>query len=88
MSSIKIALYALAAINGVISLALASSSSCTWKQKLGQACIVWLLPGLGAVLIGAFLYSEYARPRFGSYRQDTPEDPGIIMHDQDRRWPG
>ncbi|HEY9131193.1 MAG TPA: hypothetical protein VIM98_05500 [Dyella sp.] len=87
MSSVEMALYVLAAINSVMSLALAFSPGCTRKQKLGQVCVVWLLPGLGAVLMGAFLYSEHARPKFGSYHPEAPEDPGIIMHYHDRRPP-
>ena len=35
----------------------------TVRQKLMQLLIVWLVPGLGAILVGSFLAADSARPR-------------------------
>lgn len=69
------------AINVVATVALLRSCVASRKQRLAQLGIVWLVPLLGAVLIGFFCYSirRNDAPNMTSLRNDQ-EYPGVNLY--------
>ena len=47
-----------ALLNLAISVAVARSQGLSFGQKLAQCLVVWLLPPLGALLIGLFMWTQ------------------------------
>ena len=71
MTSEKIALVIVVTIvvlNFCVSLAVALSQAFTARQKATQAILVWLVPLLGAAMIGLFLIVDRSSAR---YRTNT-----------------
>lgn len=54
-------LVCVALLNIAISLVIARSESLTVRQKLAQVSLVWLIPPLGGVLIGTFMWTQRGR---------------------------
>lgn len=54
-SVILIALIALAAVNAAVSIAIIRSGYYERRQLIAQVAIIWLIPMMGAVLVGIFL---------------------------------
>ncbi|HEY3049432.1 MAG TPA: hypothetical protein VGJ72_18465 [Polaromonas sp.] len=54
------ALVCIALLNAVVSVAVARSGYYSGGQVAAQVVIVWLIPVLGAVVVGVFLWSQRA----------------------------
>lgn len=52
------ALIALGVLNLIVSLAVASSTAYTLRQKILQAAVIWGIPVIGAVLLGLFMLTQ------------------------------
>jgi len=61
---VPIAIGALLIANLGVSIAIGRSGYFASNQKVAQIVVVWLLPLIGAVLVGVFLYSQRDNPRF------------------------
>ena len=83
MDTITALVVALIIANLAVSIALLRSAYYQPAQKLAQICIVWLLPALGALLIGAFLYSQRDRTMFNTraYPERSEKMLGVSIHD-------
>jgi hypothetical protein len=69
-------------VNLLVCFALARAESLTRQQALLQGVIVWLVPVLGAAIIGTFLWSE-AHPRRRLDATISPvEGPGLTESHQ------
>jgi len=55
-------------LNIAISLVIARSESLNLRQKLAQVLIVWLIPPLGGVLIGMFMWTQRGRAPATGYK--------------------
>jgi hypothetical protein len=66
MSATLTGLIALIAVvliyQGYVTLTVRANSSCTLPQKSLQLVLVWLLPGVGAAIVHAFLLSDNEIP--------------------------
>jgi len=49
---------AIAIVNLVVSIAIAISPGYTPRQKIGQIVLVWLIPIVGSVVFGVFLWTQ------------------------------
>jgi hypothetical protein len=67
--------FALVALNVLVSAAVARSGYFTRGQVLAQAVLVWLVPLIGAVIVGTFLWSELHSGKRRSH-VDEPGEPG------------
>lgn len=54
----KDALVALGVLNLIVSLAVASSAVYTLRQKILQIAVIWVIPVIGAVLLGLFMLTQ------------------------------
>ena len=71
MTSEQLLLYSVGTIlvlNTLVSLAVAFSRSYSARQKAAQAALVWVIPILGAAMIGLFLIVDRSSAR---YRTNT-----------------
>lgn len=50
-------------LNAIVSTAIALSGYFSWRQKIAQVLLVWLVPILGGVMIGLFLLAEGPQTR-------------------------
>lgn len=55
---LKAALVGLVACNAGVSLAIALDQGLRIGQKIGQALLVWLVPVIGGLFIGIFMWSQ------------------------------
>lgn len=67
-------LYALLALNAVVTWAVAIDQGILLRQKVGQALVVWLLPVLGGLAIGIFMWTQRGSVPPAGYPGDP--DPG------------
>jgi|GEM_PF-2009657 len=61
-------LVGIALLNLTISVVIVRSESLTVRQKLAQVLIVWLIPPLGGMLIGMFMWTQRGRAPATGYR--------------------
>jgi hypothetical protein len=81
MSVAIIGIFAVLAItNTAVTIWLSKTRVLLRPQKIAQACVVWLVPFLGAIGIAAFLSSYRERPKPGSHHIPIESDyPGINL---------
>jgi hypothetical protein len=65
---------ALAVLNGGVTWAVAKSEYYGYGQKAAQALIVWLVPFVGAIAVGVFLYSQRDNPVFDTRAYPEPDE--------------
>ncbi|RDS81889.1 hypothetical protein DWU99_15835 [Dyella psychrodurans] len=86
--AIKDALIAVAILNLVVSVAVASSSAYSGRQKMLQILVIWVVPVAGALLLGLFMLTRRGNaPRTG-YPSERSEDIGQIwsgLHPPDQK---
>jgi hypothetical protein len=70
-------LAALGLANLVVSLAVARSHYYGAGQKVAQITLVWALPVVGALGVGAFLYSQRDNPTFDTRAFPEPSEKAI-----------
>ena len=66
--AIEDVLVGVAILNLAVSTAIARSESLTVRQKVAQVLIVWLVPPLGAMLIGTFMWTQRGREPATGYK--------------------
>lgn len=71
---LKTALVATVALNTIISVAILLDRGLTWPQKAGQTMVVWMVPALGALLLGIFLWTQRGSAPATGY-PSTPSEP-------------
>lgn len=57
------AIIAMGALNLIVSLAVASSAAYTLRQKILQIAVIWIIPVIGAVLLGLFMLTQRGNVR-------------------------
>jgi hypothetical protein len=65
------------AANVAVSVAVARSGYYSRAQKMGQIAIVWLLPFVGALAVGVFLYSQRDNPMFNTRAYPEPSEKAV-----------
>jgi cytochrome bd-type quinol oxidase subunit 2 len=76
--AIRDASIALAILNLVVSIAVASSAAYSSRQKIVQILIIWIAPVIGGVLFGLFMLTQRGNaPRTG-YPSESSVDIGQI----------
>jgi len=60
--------------NIVVSIAVVRAHYYSGRQKLAQVVVVWLLPLVGAVAIGVFLYSQRDNTMFDTRAYPEPSE--------------
>ncbi len=70
------ALACLAALNVAVCIAAARSGNYTRAQVVAQSFLVWLVPMIGAIVVGIFLFSE--RDKISRNPLDTPPADGLV----------
>lgn len=68
-------LYGLVALNAVVTWAVAIDQGLLLRQKIGQALIVWLLPVLGGLVIGIFMWTQRGPAPPTGYPSDPNHGP-------------
>jgi hypothetical protein len=86
--AVKDALIAVAILNLIDSVAVASSSAYGIRQKILQILTIWVVPVVGGVLLGLFMLTQRGNaPRTG-YTSERSEDLGQIwsgLHSPDEK---
>jgi hypothetical protein len=73
-------LVVLAVLNTAVTLWLSKTMLLLRPQKVAQACVVWLIPFLGAIGIAAFLFSHRGLPKSSPHHVPIESDyPGINL---------
>ena len=75
---IKDILIALAIFNLVVSIAVASSTAYSGRQKIMQILIIWIVPVIGGVIFGLFMLTQRGNAPLTGYPSETGEDVGQI----------
>jgi hypothetical protein len=73
------ALVALAVANLGVSLAVIHTVYYTPVQKLAQLCCVWLLPLVGVITVGVFLYSQRDNAMFDTRTYPEPREKAVAL---------
>lgn len=77
-----------AILNLVVSIAVASGSALSGRQKILQILVIWVVPVVGGVLFGLFMLSQRgSAPRTG-YPSERSEDVSQIwsgLHPPDQK---
>ncbi|GGA29521.1 hypothetical protein [Dyella nitratireducens] len=85
---IKDASIIVAILNLVVSVAVASSSALSGRQKILQILVIWAIPIVGGVLLGLFMLTQRGNvPRTG-YPSERSEDVSQIwsgLHPPDQK---
>jgi len=68
-------LYGLVALNAVVTWAVAIDQGLLFRQKVGQALVVWLLPVLGGLAIGIFMWTQRGSAPPTGYPSDSDRGP-------------
>ncbi len=61
----------------VVSVAVVRSQYYSTMQKAAQVVLVWLLPIVGAIVVGVFLYSQRDNPIFDTRAYPEPEEKAV-----------
>ena len=64
---------AIAIVNLVVSIAIAISPGYTPRQKIAQIVLVWLIPVVGSVIFGLFLWSQGGSAPPSRASSDAPD---------------
>ena len=72
---LKGALYGLAVLNAVVTWMIAADRGLLARQKVGQVLVVWLIPVLGGLVIGIFMWTQRGFAPPTGYPGDTNRDP-------------
>lgn len=80
------ALIATMVLNAIVSIAIACSACYSPRQKIMQIGLVWILPVVGAIVFGLFLFSQYgSSPATGYPSQDEDYGTGkVALHYRDK----
>ena len=70
-------------VNAIICVALARADGVTRGQIIVQTAVVWLIPVIGAGMVGTFLWSEAHRGPQLEPTSNSGEAPGIDGHFRD-----
>lgn len=68
-------LYALLALNAVVTWAVAIDQGLLLRQKVGQALVVWLVPVVGGLAIGIFMWTQRGSVPAAGYPGDPDPRP-------------
>ncbi|WNL45652.1 hypothetical protein RKE25_19915 [Dyella sp. BiH032] len=68
-------LYGLVALNAAVTWAVAIDQGLLLRQKVGQALVVWLLPVLGGLVIGIFMWTQRGSAPPTGYPSDSDRGP-------------
>jgi hypothetical protein len=75
---VKDALIGLAMLNLIVCVAVAGSTAYSWRQKLLQMATVWIIPVVGAILIGVFMLTQRGQTVRMGYPSESDVDVGQI----------
>ena len=81
-TTVTVALFVLAAlavVNFLVSLAVVRSGYYTQLQIVWQVLLIWLVPVIGPVLIGAFLRSQRGNPMFDTRAFPDTNEKGVAL---------
>jgi cytochrome bd-type quinol oxidase subunit 2 len=76
--AIRDASIALAILNLVVSIAVASSAAYSGRQKIVQILIIWIAPVIGSVLFGLFMLTQRGNASRTGYPSESSVDIGQI----------
>jgi hypothetical protein len=76
--AIKYTLIAVATLNLVVSIAVASSAAYSGRQKIIQLLIIWVVAVIGSVLFGLFMLTQRGNAPPTSYPSGRNEDIGQV----------
>ena len=68
-------LYGLLALNAVVTWAVAVDQGFLFRQKVGQALLVWLIPVLGGLIVGIFIWTQRGAAPPTGYPGDPNRGP-------------
>ena len=70
-------------VNALVTAAVARSHYYDGRQKTIQAFLVWIIPLLGAIAVGVFLYSQRDNPMFNTraYSKLNEETTSYPIHE-------
>lgn len=77
-TSMELALIMVALLNALVSVAIAISAGYGVRQKVLQILIIWLVPVLGAAMLGLFLLSQRGNGRAVGYPAERDDDIGQV----------
>lgn len=67
-------------LNVIVSLAICLNKGLTWRQKAGQVALTWIVPVLGALLLGIFMWTQRgSAPATGYPSAHNGTSPGLCM---------
>jgi hypothetical protein len=75
-------------LNLVVSVAVASSSAYSARQKGAQILVVWAVPIVGGLLMGMFMLSQRGGAPCAGYPSEREEDIGQVwsgLHPPDQK---
>ncbi|SFR86825.1 hypothetical protein SAMN05216570_0140 [Dyella sp. OK004] len=75
---LKEALFVLGALNVAVTLAIVINQGLSIRQKIGQALLVWLVPVLGGLLIGMFMWTQRGFVSPTGYPDEPRRDPADV----------
>jgi H+/Cl- antiporter ClcA len=75
-----IVLSSLLLANIAVSVAVMRSHYYSGRQKLSQVLLVWLLPLLGALVVGVFLYSQRDNAMFDTRAYPEPSEKAVALN--------
>ncbi len=78
-TAILIVLLALLAINAAVTVAIARSGYYEGRQLLAQAAIIWLVPVIGAVIVGVFLRVQRESSTFDTRAFPEPDEKAAVL---------
>jgi H+/Cl- antiporter ClcA len=73
-----VGLYGVAVLNVAVTCAIAVNDGLHIRQKVGQALVVWLIPVLGGLAIGVFMWTQRGSVPPSGYPGDTGPGPRNI----------
>lgn len=72
------AIEVIALVNLVVSIAIAVNAGYTRRQKLAQIVLVWLIPVIGSVVFGVFLWTQRGSAPRLKESSDAPSRIGAL----------
>lgn len=78
-TAMLLALLALTLINAAVTVAVARSGYYERRQLLAQAAIVWLIPVIGALIVGVFLRTQRESSVFDTRAYPEPSEKAVIL---------
>ena len=72
------AIAVIALTNLVVSIVIAVNAGYTKRQKLAQIILVWLVPALGSIVFGVFLWTQRGNAPRSRESSDAPSRAGAL----------